>query len=287
MRQQPAGERLHGGDPTDVGRLDRAGQAQPAAEGVAHAGVDRLGARRAARPQAPRLAQQGELQPVADEAGDLTVDHGRLLAARPHRLARPREHVRRGGGTSAHLDQRDQLRWVPEVGRDHPLTVLHALHDVARRRAARRCQHGRRRADPVELAEQLDLERHVMGDSLDHELRGRRVGEVGARADPVNGRVRICFGDQTVAPEVGQARVDVADRAVEALGRPSDHNDIQPRHGVDLADAVADDAVADDGNCVQAGGGGHSTSLSEAAEATVYEAAGAMISRVPRRRSTR
>jgi hypothetical protein len=92
-----------------------------------------------------------------------------------------------------------------------------------------------------------------MSDRLDHELRRRRIADVGARPDPCNRRFRFHRRDETVALEVGQAGADVPDRAVEALRGAADQDHVLACDRVDLADAVPDDPVADDRHRVEGG----------------------------------
>ena len=113
------------------------------------------------------------------------------LPPRAHGVARPRQHVGRRLAAAAHLDQRDQLRRVPEVRRDHPLAMRDLAVHLASRRSARRRQHRGRRADAVELREQLHLQRHVVRHGLDHQLRGRGVLEAGRRPDPPDRRLGL------------------------------------------------------------------------------------------------
>ena len=106
--------------PAEVGLLERADRREPGAEAVADDFVERLGVAGAGGDERDRLALQRVLEPVADEAGDV----GRRAPAAcpaPRRKAIARsDRVGFGRLRLDHLDQRDQVGRVPEVGAEHP-----------------------------------------------------------------------------------------------------------------------------------------------------------------------
>ena len=122
----------------EVGRLQRADRREPDPEARAHGQVDVGGRRDAGVEQRDRLAHDGLLHPRAEEAEHLVAQHDRHLADRAHELGGLVDPRLRGVLAARHLDDRHQVRRVPEVQRDHPLAVSERRRDV-RHPQARRC----------------------------------------------------------------------------------------------------------------------------------------------------
>ena len=114
----------------DVGRLERADRRKAHAEAGAHGQVDVGGRRHAGVQQRDRLAHDGLLHARAEEPEHLVVQHDGHLADRPDEVGGLRHPV--GGGVLAagDLDDRHQVRGVPEVQRHDPLAVAQRCGDI-------------------------------------------------------------------------------------------------------------------------------------------------------------
>src|SRR5260221_5126268 len=73
-------KRNHRLDAAEVGRLDRTRDGESPADALSDDGIDRGGRRDPFGPQCPSLAQQRELQAVANEAVDLSIKNDGVLA---------------------------------------------------------------------------------------------------------------------------------------------------------------------------------------------------------------
>ncbi len=128
------------------------------------------------------------------------------------------------------------------------LAMSDLVDELADEMAARRGEDRVDGADAVEPAEQRALQRHVLGHRLDDELGVPRLLEPRRRLDAGERRLARGLAHQPVGDELRRARADLGPRRRQALGLAPDEPDAPAAGGEDLGDAVADDAVADDGD---------------------------------------
>ena len=154
-------------------------------------------------------------------------------------------------GGAHDLDERDEVRRVPEVGADDALLVRRLRGDLgdAHHRGVG-AEDGRRRTHAVELLEDVLLELEVLVDALDDDVgvapgggqvRGRRDAghgrlDIGGRAEPVLGQE--ARGSARTAPGARPS----------ASAKTSWSTTSCPASGEDLRDADAHHAGADDGD---------------------------------------
>ena len=147
--------------------------------------------------------------------------------------------------------KRNELRRVPEVGGDHAPAVRDVRDELARGLPAPGGEDGGRRADRVEPAVHLILDGAVGWHRLKDELRLRRVLEIGRGPDASEGGADFAGRDEPVRFEGGEALRDPLHRRGEARFAPADHDDPVTRSREDLGHAVADEAVAHDGDRIE------------------------------------
>ena len=123
--------------------------------------------------------------------------------------------------------------------------VLHLVDERARRLSARGGEHRRRRADLVEPAEQIALQGQVLGHGLDDELGRRRIGEPGGGGDPPHDRLDRRPLHQLMGDERVEAGADPLQGALEAVAGAAHQHHLLAGHGEELGNAMADDAIAD------------------------------------------
>ena len=203
--------------------------------------------------------------------GIYLIDDHRLLAGPPQRVTEPRDDVRIRLRPGADLDEGNELGRIPEVGGDDPAPAPHVRDEIARRLAAPRGDHRRRRTDPVERRVDLVLHRPVGGHRFEDELGRGRIPEIGRSADAGSRRRRVRRADEPVRLEVGEAPADPLHRGGEALLAPPDHHHLAARGREDLGHTVTDEAVADHGHGVEGCGDCHPSLLRPRAEATPRE----------------
>src|SRR5262245_2482225 len=90
--------------------------------------------------------------------GNFLVDHHCPLAGAPDQLDGPAKDGAARLGPGADLDQGDELRRIPEVGRNHAIAPPDTGDQGARRLAARRAEDGRGRTVAVKLCEDRVLQ---------------------------------------------------------------------------------------------------------------------------------
>ena len=255
MRLQEAGEGDHGVEAADIGRLDRTRDAEAPADRVAHNGIDCLSRGYARCPERPGLTKCCELNAVADEAGNFLVDHNWLLADAPDQLDGPGKDGRARLRPGADLDQWDELRRIPEVGRNHTIARPDTGDQGARRLAARRAEDGRGRTVAVEFFKDRVLQGEILRHRLDHEGRLAGIGEAHRCPDATEHCVRM-VDQQPMGGELREASADVVGRLGEARWITPNHDHRVARGGENLGDSVPDDAIADDGDGDATGGHG-------------------------------
>ena len=191
------------------------------------------------------------LQPVADEARNVLLDVHRLPPGVAQQLHGPAHGVVAGLFVLDHLDQRHQMRRIPEMRADHAVAMLELRADLGRGNGrAVAGEDGVRRGQAFQLGEQLLLERQLLRRGLEHEgdvLHRRRhlvvrrdaAEQRGIAAEQVAGalqplRQRFApFGRRIVdADGVAGRRQQIGD-AVAHQAR-ADHADIQAAHAIPL-----------------------------------------------------
>ena len=207
-------EDLVGGVEAD--QVEQRERAHRVAAAEAHGGVEVLAGRVAALVHRHRVVEVAEQQGVGDEAGLVADDH-RLLAEPLGERLDVLEDVVGGDHGADHLDELLHRRRVEEVHADDPLGVRRRDGDLGdRQRGGVGGQHGVRRDDRVDLAEQLLLEVELLRNGLDHELAVGEVGQVTAEGDPGVQRVVLLLGQlaaaQRPAGAAAEHRLAVLDR---------------------------------------------------------------------------
>ena len=226
-----------------VGVLERTEHLQLQAKRALDHRVDILGRADAGLDEGDRLAPERVLQPVPNEARDVALDVHGCLAGRGEQGHRPLHDLAARLLRLRHLDERDQVRRIPEVGSDDALRTLGVLRDRPDRHHGRVRSEDRLRCSMRHPREQLLLQVELFRRRLDDE-RGPgnglfdRLGEL----DPVD-------------------RADVSARALEIRAHPLVHGDEHVGTGIrdrdrmagrreHLGDPVPHQAGADNGDPV-------------------------------------
>ena len=116
----------------EIGLLHRPEHRHARAEPRLHHRVEGLGIADARRDERDRLALQGVLQPVADEARNVAAHMHRRLAGGGQELDRACDHRFAGLLVLDHLDQRHEMRRIPEMRADDAVAVLEIAPDLGR-----------------------------------------------------------------------------------------------------------------------------------------------------------
>ena len=169
----------------------------------------------------------------------------RLLAGLANGRRGERHHRGIRLRSATDLDQRDELRRIPEMRRNDPPGRAHLGDERTRRLSARGGEHRRWRADLVEPAEQIALQRQILGHGLDDELGRRRIREPGGRGDPPHDRLDRRALQQLVGDEIIEAGADPLQGALEAVAGAAHQHHLLAGHREQLGNAMADNAIAD------------------------------------------
>ena len=137
------------------------------------------------------------------------------------------------------------------MGGDHAPAVRNVRDKLARGLPAPGGEDGGWRADRVEPAVHLILDGAVGWNRLKDELCLRRVLEIGRGPDASKGGADFAGRDEPVCFEGGEALRNPVHRRSEALRAPADYDDPVARSREDLGHAVADEAVAHDGDRIE------------------------------------
>ena len=226
-------------------RAHRQAAAQP------HGGVDVLAAGVAVLVHRDGVVEVAEQQRVGDEAG--------LVADRDVDLAQPRGQRldvvddRRLGDDGAHdLDQLHDRRRVEEVHPDDLARPAGDHRELGDRQARGVGGQDRvRRADLVQLGEDLGLELHALGHGLDDQLGVGEVLQRRAEADPLEDRVPVRRVELAAAHRPVGGLLEVAAAAGQRLVVDLDGGDRQARPGEHLGDAGTHGAQPHDADLVQ------------------------------------
>ena len=157
-------------DADQVGLLHRAEHRHARAEAAFDHLVDGVGVADAGRDQRDRLALQGMLQPVADEARDVLLDMHRISPGVAQQRYGLSHRLVAGLFVLRHFDQRNEMRRIPEMRADHALAVLELLADPRRGNGRAVAGEDRvRRGQVFKLGEELLLERQLFRRGFEHE----------------------------------------------------------------------------------------------------------------------
>src|SRR5262245_14581114 len=220
--------------------LGRAEHRHARPKALLHHGVESLGIAGAGGDQRDRLALERVLQAVADEAGNVLAHVHRLLAG----LAQQRDGALDGGGAGPlvldHLDQRHQVRRIPEMRADHTLAVLELARDLGGRDGrAVAGQDGVGRGVMFQVGKNLLLERQLFRRRLEHELHVAHGGrQPMVRRDAVEYRA-------VVAEQLGDRRQTRQQRGPH-LGRGLEDARLVPGGCQQVCDAVTPGPAAED-----------------------------------------
>src|SRR5262245_11808180 len=220
--------------------LERAEHRHARPKALLHHGIESLGIAGAGGDQRDRLALERVLQAVADEAGNVLAHVHRLLAG----LAQQRDGALDCGGAGPlvldHLDQRHQVRRIPEMRADHTLAVLELARDLGGRDGrAVAGQDGVGRDVMFQVGKNLLLERQLFRRRLEHELHVAHGGrQPMVRRDAVEHRA-------VVAEQLGDRRQARQQRGPH-LGRGLEDARFVPGGCQQVCDAVTHEAAADD-----------------------------------------
>ena len=164
-------------DADEVGLLHRSEHRHSRAETALDHLVDGVGVADARRDQCDGLALERMLQPVADEARNVFFT---CTGLRPASRKAPWSWRRFVAGLFVlrHLDQRDEMRRIPEMRADHAVAVLE-LSPIRVEGWPSCCWPGSyRRGQVFEFGKKLLLERQLFRRGLEHEGRSCIAGAI-------------------------------------------------------------------------------------------------------------
>src|SRR5438445_3105653 len=180
----------------DPGEIHEAERSERMAERLLRGEVDLLERGVALVDEEGRLAPERAEQPIRDEALDLLLHQDRPLADALCELDEERRCLRGGVRALHHLDHLHDHPWVEVVQvRDLRRTLGGARHQARHEGGGVGRKDRPRRAQSIELGEDLSLHREVLDDGLDRQVRIRRgLREVRreAQARPRRGRFFLC-----------------------------------------------------------------------------------------------
>src|SRR5438132_4879057 len=180
----------------DPGEIHEAERSERMAERLLRGEVDLLERGIALIDEEGRLAPERAEQPIRDEALDLPLHQDRPLADALRELNQERRRLRGGVRALHHFDHLHDHRRVEVVEvRDLPRTLGGVRHQARDECGGVGRKDRSRRAESIELGEDLSLHRDVLDDRLDGEVRIRcRLREVRreAQARPRRGRFFLC-----------------------------------------------------------------------------------------------
>ena len=167
----------------DPDQVDQRQRADRPARPEPHALVDVLRARRSLLEHAHRVVEDGDQDPVDDEAGRV-VARDRVLA---DALREGVGRVECGGRrelAADHLDEREHGRRVEEVHAGEALRPLEGGGDLGHReRGGVRRENGVGADDRLDPPEEVLLDREVLEHGLDHEIAVGERRDVGHRLE--------------------------------------------------------------------------------------------------------
>src|SRR6266576_2413585 len=173
----------------DPDEIDESARPQRPAGAVRHRLVEIFRCDACLVQDANAVVQQRDQDPVDDETRRV-VAVDRLLARSLRPVVGGAHGVVRALERAHDLDQRQDRSRVEEVHADDALGPLGRLRDLGNReRGGVRREDRLRTGDPVELGEDLALERQLLQHGLDHEVAIRQVGELGRERQPADRRV--------------------------------------------------------------------------------------------------
>jgi len=162
----------------EIGLFERAEHGEPRTEAVLDHRIDCLRIGDAGRQQRNRLTLERMLQPVANETRNVLADMHRAAANGFHQVHHFGNDGIAGGVRLDDLDQRHQMRRVPELRAENPFAVLQKLADVSRTDGRGIAGEDRVLGDEVfQISKELLLDLEIFRRRFDHDMRagdGRR-----------------------------------------------------------------------------------------------------------------
>ncbi len=179
-----AGDVAEGVQAAHVRRLQGADHGIAPTQGGAHHPIHRLGIRRAALHDVQGLAQQGELQTIADEAGNGALQHHGFQVGGFQQLANGLQVRGQGGRAGYQLHQGNEVWRIPEVGDQQALRITQVRGQLVRRQAAGVAgDQGVRAQHDFELGIEPVLELQALGHGFEQQVAVGEIGKLGRRRE--------------------------------------------------------------------------------------------------------
>ena len=260
MREEPLADRRYQVPPSQLEDLEYTGDRPPPSYSRLDDCVDVGGCGDASLDEPESLSQERPLKPHGGEAGHLLLENDRLLAD-PYQEVHDRlDRFGRAAFRANDLDEGQEVGRVGVVGGQYLVWPAGRDREVAGHQARRsRGQDGVRRAQPVELREDLPFQVDVLEDVLHHQVHAvDGVGEGYAGPDVLGGPSRLVFVQRAHRAQPLDVVPDAVHRPGETLFAAGSHPHVVACHGELLRDGVAHDAGAYYRDAVYLVGCGHS-----------------------------